>query len=77
MRSILSCMAEVEGSASVTTVDSTLRIPVRGRSAPDASQNHRHIAAHAVMFRFELKVRIENYDEKYLFFFNFGCLCIQ
>lgn len=67
MRSIRSRMVEVEGSANVTSVDSTLRLPVRGRSVPDASQNHRRITAHTVMFRFKLKVKIEDYDDDTIF----------
>lgn len=60
IRSMLSCMAEVEGSANLRIVDSSLRIPVWCKSAPMALQNHHRITANTVMSLSKPKVRLDN-----------------
>lgn len=71
MRSMLSCMAEAEGGASVRTVDSTRRIAAYCKSAPIASQNPHHIAANTVTFLSRPQVRID--DD--VLFFSLWCPC--
>lgn len=49
MRSMASCMMELEGSASVRSVDFIARILVCWKSAPIASQNPHYTTANTVM----------------------------
>ncbi len=60
IRSMLTCMVDVEGSASLRIVDSSRRIPVCCKSAAIATQNHHHITANTVTFLLKPKVRMDN-----------------